>query len=77
MASIQEKEKPILIIGAGCFGLSTAHALAKAGYTDITVLDRDDQAPSRFSAANDLNKVVRAEYADGFYTDLALVSRKN
>ncbi|KAF2651075.1 FAD dependent oxidoreductase [Lophiostoma macrostomum CBS 122681] len=72
MSNHVDKKSSILIIGAGCFGLSTAHVLAKAGYTNITVLDRDDEVPSRFSAADDLNKVVRAEYADQFYTDLAL-----
>lgn len=63
----------ILILGAGCFGVSTAFHLASHGYSNITVLDKDSEVPSRFSAANDLNKVIRAEYADPFYTDLALV----
>ncbi|KID96161.1 sarcosine oxidase, partial [Metarhizium majus ARSEF 297] len=63
---------PVLIVGAGAFGLSTALHLSRAGYTDITVLDKDDTVPSRYSAANDLNKIVRAEYEDAFYTELAL-----
>ncbi|KAI1379312.1 FAD dependent oxidoreductase [Hypoxylon crocopeplum] len=62
----------VLIIGAGCFGLSTAYRLALAGYANITVLEKDDAVPSRFSAGNDLNKVIRAEYADSFYTDLSV-----
>ncbi|KAI1387985.1 FAD dependent oxidoreductase [Hypoxylon trugodes] len=62
----------ILIIGAGCFGLATAHRLALAGYYNVTMLEKDDVVPSRFSAANDLNKVIRAEYADSFYTDLSV-----
>ncbi|KAM6510751.1 hypothetical protein FSOLCH5_011196 [Fusarium solani] len=66
------KSEPILIIGAGAFGLSTVLHLLQAGFKDITVLDRDDEAPSRFSAANDINKIVRAEYEDDFYTDLTL-----
>lgn len=65
--------EPIIIVGAGCWGLATAHRLAVNGYRDITVFDKDEVVPSRFSAANDLNKVIRAEYADPFYTDLALV----
>lgn len=69
-----KKDQPILILGAGCFGLSTAYHLASQRYTNITVLEKDEDIPSRFSAANDLNKVIRAEYADPFYTDLALVS---
>lgn len=65
--------EPIIIVGAGCWGLATAHRLGLDGYQDITVFDKDDVVPSRYSAANDLNKVIRAEYADPFYTDLALV----
>lgn len=67
------KSDPILIVGGGAFGLSTALHLNTAGYKDITVLDKDDQIPPRYSAANDLNKIVRAEYEDPFYRDLTLV----
>jgi sarcosine oxidase / L-pipecolate oxidase len=67
------KSDSILIIGAGAFGLSAALHLRAAGYTDITVIDKDQEVPSRYSAANDLNKIVRAEYEDEFYTDLSLV----
>ena len=71
----ENNPKPsLLIIGAGCFGLATAHRLALSGYPDITVLEKGDAVPSGFSAAFDLNKVIRAEYADPFYTDLSLVS---
>ncbi|KAF2152903.1 oxygen oxidoreductase [Myriangium duriaei CBS 260.36] len=63
---------PINIVGAGAWGLSIALHLQEAGYTDITVFDRADTIPSRYSAAWDLNKIVRAEYEDPFYTDLAL-----
>ncbi|KAL4784380.1 FAD dependent oxidoreductase [Aspergillus varians] len=66
------KTSPILIIGGGTFGLSTALHLTQNGYTDITVFERDDQIPPRYSAANDLNKIIRAEYEDEFYTDLAI-----
>ncbi|KAJ4213261.1 hypothetical protein NW759_011103 [Fusarium solani] len=66
------KSEPILIVGVGAFGLSTVLHLLEAGFKDITVLDRDDEVPSRFSAANDINKIVRAEYEDDFYTDLTL-----
>lgn len=64
---------PIIIIGAGAFGLSTALELSKRGYTNITVFEKDEEIPSRWSAANDLNKIARAEYEDDFYTDLAIV----
>jgi sarcosine oxidase/L-pipecolate oxidase len=68
------KSDSIIIVGAGAFGLSTALHLCAAGFTDITVLDKDSEVPSRFSAANDINKIVRVEYEDPFYTDLTLVS---
>ncbi|KAF6819170.1 sarcosine oxidase [Colletotrichum sojae] len=67
-----DKSSPIIIIGAGAFGLSTALHLVEFGYTNITVFDRDQVVPSRFSAAYDLNKIIRAEYEDDFYTKLVL-----
>lgn len=69
-----DKAAPIAILGAGAFGLSTALHLVEAGYTNITVFDRDGKVPSQYSAAFDLNKIIRAEYEDPFYTDLVLVS---
>lgn len=69
-----DKAAPIAILGAGAFGLSTALHLVEAGYTNITIFDRDDKVPSQYSAAFDLNKIIRAEYEDPFYTDLVLVS---
>ncbi|KAL8662024.1 MAG: hypothetical protein Q9202_005078 [Teloschistes flavicans] len=66
------KQSPVLILGGGAWGLSTALHMVNSGYTDITVIERAEQIPSRYSAAWDLNKIVRAEYEDSFYTDLAL-----
>ncbi|KAK3309272.1 FAD dependent oxidoreductase [Chaetomium strumarium] len=65
-------DSSILIAGAGTFGLSTAYHLAKAGYKNITVLEKSPTIPSPLSAGNDLNKILRAEYEDPFYTNLAL-----
>lgn len=73
----KEKQAPIGIIGSGCWGLSTAYHLVNEGYTNITIFDRASEAPSPFSAANDLNKIVRAQYDDDFYTDLGLVSHSD
>jgi len=67
------KSDAIAIIGGGAFGLSTALELSRKGYTNITVFEKDDEIPSRWSAGNDLNKIMRAEYEDDFYTDLAVV----
>ena len=68
------KQHSVFILGAGAWGLSTALHLHQQGYRDITVFDRADKIPSPYSAAYDLNKIVRAEYEDPFYTELALVS---
>lgn len=68
------KQDHIIIVGAGAFGLSTALHLSQDGYTNITVLEQDDEVPSRYSAANDLNKIMRVEYEDPWYTDLTMVS---
>jgi sarcosine oxidase/L-pipecolate oxidase len=67
------KSELIAIVGGGAWGLSTALHLHKSGYTNITVFETADLIPSRYSAAYDINKIVRAEYEDSFYTDLALV----
>ncbi|XXG94044.1 hypothetical protein Hte_000295 [Hypoxylon texense] len=67
-----DKHTSILILGAGTFGLSTAYHLAKAGYTNITVLEKSPTFPPELSAGNDLNKIIRAEYEDPFYAELAL-----
>ncbi|KAF2193668.1 FAD dependent oxidoreductase [Zopfia rhizophila CBS 207.26] len=66
------KSDPVIIVGGGAFGLSTALHLSLRGYTNITVFEQDGQIPSRYSAANDLNKIMRVEYEDPFYTDLAV-----
>ncbi|WAO94946.1 DAO domain-containing protein [Fusarium falciforme] len=68
------KSSNIAIVGGGAFGLSTALHLTEAGYTNISIYEQDDQIPPRYSAANDLNKIVRAEYEDPFWTELTIVS---
>ncbi|KAK1528378.1 uncharacterized protein CCOS01_06212 [Colletotrichum costaricense] len=70
--SSTSRNDPILIVGAGAFGLSTTVHLLRAGFKDITVIDKDDDVPSAYSAANDLNKIVRAEYEDDFHRELTL-----
>lgn len=69
------KNEHVAIIGGGAFGLSTAFELSQQGYTDITVFEKDSEIPSRWSAANDLNKIMRAEYEDPWYTELGIVSQ--
>jgi hypothetical protein len=70
--TFMDPNRSILIIGAGTFGLSTAYHLAKAGYKNITVLEKASSIPPTLSAANDYNKIIRAEYEDPWYSELAL-----
>lgn len=50
------KDESILIIGAGCFGVSTAYHLLRRGYTDIAVIDRAATLPAPDAASNDINR---------------------
>jgi len=65
------RNERIIIVGAGCFGISTAYHLLRRGFTDITVLDRSEKLPAPDAASTDLNKIVRSCYPDIFYTQLA------
>lgn len=73
---MHSKDSAIRIVGGGAWGLSTAYHLVQDGYTNITVFERSARIPSPYSAAYDLNKIVRAEYEDPFYTELALEAIK-
>lgn len=46
------KNDPIIIVGAGAFGLSTALHLARRGYTDVTVFDKQPYDESLYSYFN-------------------------
>ncbi|GAP86771.1 putative FAD dependent oxidoreductase [Rosellinia necatrix] len=63
-----------LIVGAGVFGVSTAFTLIqKYPNASVTLVDRDAyDAESRVAASWDWNKVVRADYDDIIYCELAL-----
>jgi len=71
---------PVIIVGAGVFGLSTAIHLARRGYQDVTVYDRHAYDSSRFSyfrgadsASADMNKIIRSAYGGvSIYQDLSL-----
>ncbi|PLB47791.1 sarcosine oxidase [Aspergillus steynii IBT 23096] len=65
------QQPKILIVGAGAFGLSTAYHLSLRGYKSVTVVNRFE-TPSKDSAATDLNKVLRTDYADPAFTKLAV-----
>ncbi|KAL4772470.1 FAD dependent oxidoreductase [Aspergillus nidulans var. acristatus] len=51
------KDSSILIIGGGTWGCSTALQLARAGYKNVTVLERSP-IPSPTAAGNDVNKIM-------------------
>ncbi|ODV96535.1 hypothetical protein PACTADRAFT_39488 [Pachysolen tannophilus NRRL Y-2460] len=66
-----KKDSPIIVVGAGVFGLSNALHLAQNGYTNITVFDRLDFDSNNYTllkgadtASADINKIFRIQYAD-------------
>lgn len=65
---------PVLIVGCGVFGLSTAVELVRKGKY-VCLLDKYEP-PSAWSAANDFNKIIRCEYSDPVYARLAVEALK-
>jgi len=65
------KNEKIVVVGAGCFGVSTAYHLLQRGYLDVTILDRSTILPAPDAASNDINRVVRSSYSDRIYAELA------
>ncbi|PNP38893.1 hypothetical protein TGAMA5MH_09117 [Trichoderma gamsii] len=73
------KNSPIIIVGAGIFGLSTSIHLAQRGYTNITVFDKQPYHETLYSydagcdsASSDINKIVRSAYGSQTeYQDLS------
>ncbi|KAL4799270.1 FAD dependent oxidoreductase [Aspergillus venezuelensis] len=74
------KQDPIIIVGAGIFGLSTALHLVRRGYKDVTVFDKQPYDETFYSylkgcdaASADLNKIIRSAYgSDTTYQSLTL-----
>ncbi|RAO64978.1 uncharacterized protein BHQ10_000990 [Talaromyces amestolkiae] len=64
------KDKKIIIIGAGVFGLSTALELSKRGYNNITILDRH-VPPVVDGSSVDISRIIRFDYADPLYARMA------
>lgn len=73
-SSMSSEEPSYIIVGAGVFGVSTAyHLIQKYPHASVTLVDRDAyDAESRVAASWDWNKVVRADYDDIVYCQLAL-----
>ncbi|KAF9878184.1 sarcosine oxidase [Colletotrichum karsti] len=65
-----DKNSKICVIGAGLFGLSVARQLSLDGYRNIKVLDRHIP-PVPDGSSNDISRVVRFDYADGDYHEIA------
>ncbi|KAJ7072639.1 FAD dependent oxidoreductase [Mycena amicta] len=65
------KGRKTVIVGSGCFGLSTAVHLLKRGWEDVTVIDKAPTLPAPDGASNDFNRIVRTSYSDPFYAKLA------
>ena len=63
-----------IIIGSGIFGASSALHLKKSQPDCRVQLLERTAAPCPAAASHDLNKIVRADYADPFYMKLALES---
>ncbi|KAG1468111.1 hypothetical protein G6F56_004030 [Rhizopus delemar] len=64
----------IIIVGGGCFGLSTAYALSLKRQYEICVFDRQT-IPCPDAASTDINKIVRLDYSDNtLYMHLAIES---
>jgi len=63
----------ILVVGAGCFGVSTALHLLRDPDRKYTVklIDRASVLPVPDAASTDLNKIVRTSYADAWYSRFA------
>ena len=51
------KNSPVIVVGAGTWGASTALYLGRRGYTNVVVLDPHPY-PSPISAGNDVNKIA-------------------
>ncbi|KAF9870563.1 fructosyl amino acid [Colletotrichum karsti] len=64
------KDAPIVIVGAGVFGLSTALELKKRGYRHITVIDRF-LPPVPDGSSVDISRIIRVDYADPVYGQMA------
>ena len=77
MGSLTPLIQDYLIIGAGVFGASTAYHLSKTNPSaTITLVDRTP-FPCPKGASYDINKIVRADYRDIFYTRLALKAQQS
>ena len=65
-----------IIVGAGVFGTSTAlHIITSQPSASVYLVDRTP-FPCPYAASHDINKIIRADYGDIFYTRLGLEAHK-
>jgi len=50
------KDETILVVGSGCFGISTAYHLLTRGFKNVTVVDRSDILPAPDAASTDISQ---------------------
>ncbi|KAI9654305.1 MAG: hypothetical protein M1831_005470 [Alyxoria varia] len=77
MAENTGSASDILIVGAGIFGTSTAYHLSKSHPSPdrIKVIDRTPFPPTH-GASTDINKIIRLDYGNSFYMELAAEAMK-
>ncbi|KAK8217341.1 hypothetical protein M8818_001594 [Zalaria obscura] len=76
---------PIIIVGAGVFGLTTALHLSKRGYKNVHIFDKQPYDKNGYAtsagcdaASADENKILRASYgSDKLYQDLAFAAMEH
>lgn len=65
------------MVGAGCFGASTAYHLKRdLPGSSVALIDRGSFPNPSAAAGHDLNKIIRADYQDIFYMKLALEAQQ-
>jgi len=58
------KTDPIIIVGAGVFGLSTALHLAQRGYEDVRVFDSNPYEETRYDYSAGCDSASAGTFAD-------------
>ena len=65
-----------IIVGAGVFGASTAYQIILSEPSASVFLVDRTPFPCPYAASHDINKIIRADYGDIFYTKLALEAKE-
>ncbi|KAK5054625.1 hypothetical protein LTR84_001516 [Exophiala bonariae] len=76
---INDADVPVIIVGAGVFGLSTSLHLGRRGFRNVAVFDKQQYDEAQYSylkgcdaASADFNKIIRSAYGEQTeYQDLS------